>query len=132
MPTNRRHYRLTLADALSAHERALYTGGRAGILNLDLVESALARPYSGYYTAMAQKAAALTQSMATNHGFVDGNKRTTLILADTLIVRSGYELVAVEGDIENEIEELILSVAAHLPFEQIVQWFKDRLQKVRV
>jgi death on curing protein len=79
---------------------------------------------------MAQKAAALTQSMATNHGFVDGNKRTTLILTETLIVKSGYELVAVEGDIENEIEELLLSVAAHLPFEQIVQWFKDRLLKV--
>jgi death-on-curing protein len=128
LPTSR-HYRLTLADALSAHERALYTGGRDGILNLHLIESALARPYSGYYRSMAQKAAALAQSMATNHGFADGNKRTTLILTDTLITRSGYELVAVEGDIEAEVEEPLLSVAAHLPFGEIVQWFKDRLRK---
>jgi death-on-curing protein len=128
LPTSR-HYRLTLADALSAHERALYTGGRDGILNLHLIESALARPYSGYYRSMAQKAAALAQSMATNHGFADGNQRTTLILTDTLITRSGYELVAVEGDIEAEIEELLLSVAAHMPFEEIVRWFKDRLRK---
>jgi death-on-curing protein len=78
---------------------------------------------------MAQKAAALAQSMATNHGFADGNQRTTLILTDTLITRSGYELVAVEGDIEAEIEELLLSVAAHMPFEEIVRWFKDRLRK---
>jgi len=67
--------------------------------------------------------------MATNHGFADGNKRTTLILTDTLITKSGYELVAVEGDIEAEVEELLLSVAAHLPFGEIVQWFKDRLRK---
>jgi death-on-curing protein len=78
---------------------------------------------------MAQKAAALTQSMATNHGFADGNKRTTLILTDTLITMSGYELVAVHGDIEAEIEELLLSVAAHMSFGEIVRWFKDRLRK---
>jgi death-on-curing protein len=96
-----------------------------------LIESALARPYSGYYRSIARKAAALVESMATNHGFVDGNKRTTLILTDTLITRSGYELVSVEGDIETELEELILSVAAKLPFAPIAQWFKDRLRKAQ-
>jgi len=68
--------------------------------------------------------------MATNHGFVDGNKRTTLILTYTLIVRSGYDLVAAEedGNIETEFEELLLSVSDHLPFEEIVQWFRRRVK----
>ncbi len=78
---------------------------------------------------MHRKAAALVQSMVTNHGFVDGNKRTTLILTYTLIVRSGYDLVAAEedGDIETEFEDLLLSVSDRLPFEEIVQWFRGRL-----
>ena len=80
MPTGRRHYRLTLADALSAHERALRFGGRPGVVNLGSIESAIARPYSGYHRAIGRKAAALVESMVGNHGFADGNKRTTLIL----------------------------------------------------
>ena len=120
-----------MADALSAHERALLSGGRPGILNLNLIHSAIERPYSGYYRSMPRKAAALVQSMATNHGFVDGNKRTTLILTYTLIARSGYDLIAAEdcGDIEIEFEDLLLSVSDHLPFEEIVAWFSARLTK---
>jgi len=80
---------------------------------------------------MPRKAAALVQSMATNHGFVDGNKRTTLILTYTLIVRSGYDLVTAEedGDIEIEFEELLLAVSDHLAYEDIVQWFRARLYR---
>ena len=81
---------MKLADALSAHDRALRYGGLEGIPNLSLVESAIARPYSGYYPKLHQKAAALVQSMASNHGFADGNKRTTLILTHSLITNSNY------------------------------------------
>jgi len=31
-PIAKRHYRITLADALSAHDRALATGGMAGLI----------------------------------------------------------------------------------------------------
>ena len=65
-------------DALSAQERALTFGGLDGISNLSLVESAIARSYTGYYLPIWKKAAALVESMAGNHGFADGNKRTTL------------------------------------------------------
>jgi len=70
-------------------------GGLQGVPNPHLIESALARPYTGYYPRIWQKAAALVESMARNHGFADGNKRTTLILLHTLLQRSGYTLEAV-------------------------------------
>ena len=130
MPSGKRHYRLTLADALSAHARALQTGGRAGIPNLHLVESAIERPYSGYYRGIARKAAALVQSMAGNHGFADGNKRTTIILTHLLLSKSGYRLrpLQTDGPPDVAMEELVLAVVRHeLAFEQIVDWFKDRL-----
>ncbi|MBM3541298.1 MAG: type II toxin-antitoxin system death-on-curing family toxin, partial [Alphaproteobacteria bacterium] len=83
---------------MSAHRRALEFGGRAGVLDIGLVESAIGRPYSGFYRSLPAKAAALIQSMATNHGFADGNKRTTVILLDTLLTKSGYRLRPLRGD----------------------------------
>lgn len=44
--------------------------------NLHLIESALARAYTGYHRPISRKAAAVLQSMAGNHGFTDGNKLT--------------------------------------------------------
>jgi death-on-curing protein len=100
-----------------------------------MIESAIARPYTGYYRSIEKKAAALTESMARNHGFVDGNKRTTLILVHTLITKSGYELGVLGNDINPEIqnieiEELILGAAEGMPFENIAAWFAARLRRV--
>jgi death-on-curing protein len=53
-----------------AHDYALSRyGGLPGIRDLGLIESALARPYSGYYRPIEKKAAALVHSLTLNHGF---------------------------------------------------------------
>lgn len=77
----RRHYRVTLADAIAAQERALRSGGLSGLRDLHSLRSAIERPYSGYYRPIAGKAAALMQSVATNHAFIDGNKRTSMAIS---------------------------------------------------
>jgi len=121
------HYRLTLADALTAHDEALAFGGRAGISSLHLIESALARPYSGYHRPIARKAAAVLHSMVGNHGFVDGNKRTAWLLVEILVNRSGYKL---EIPDDERIDDLVVAVAdGQLDFDQIVRWFSLRLRK---
>lgn len=129
----KKHYRLTLADALSAHERALRTGGRDGVPNPGLVESAICRPYSGYYPHIWQKAAALAQSMSGNHGFTDGNKRTTLILLHTLIANSGYRLKPLNNeDIERALEDIIvLASSGATPIQLLLDWFQARIEKVK-
>ena len=128
----RRHYRLTLDDALNAHARALRFGGRPGVINLGSIESAIARPYSGYHRPIRCKAAALVQSMAGNHGFTDGNKRTTLILLNLLLERSGYRLTPSErhGSIQSEVEDMVLDVARkRLSFDDLVEWFGKRITR---
>lgn len=107
-------------------------GGLPGIPNEHLVRSAIERPYSGYYPRIEQKAAALVESLACNHGFADGNKRTTLILTYLLLNRSGYDLrpLASAQSINDEIEAMILAVAeGKMPLENIVGWFKERIGK---
>ena len=131
MPSGRNHYRLTLADALSAHDEALTFGGRAGLIDLSLVQSALGRPYSGYYRRIHQKAAALVDSMSENHGFMDGNKRTTLLLLHTFLTKSGYALVPVgDEQINYSIESMILDVVNRkMSFDDIVAWFQARVRR---
>lgn len=60
------------------HELALTFGGRVGVLNEHSIHSAIGRPCSGYHRSIAEKAAALTEALARNHGFVDGYKRTAV------------------------------------------------------
>lgn len=123
-----RHYRLTLEDALAAHEKALSFGGARGVIDLGLVESAIARPYSGYYRAMHRKAAALVQSMVGNHGFADGNKRTTVILLTLLLEQNGCRL-RTSGE-SGAVRDMILGVArSELSFDDLVRWFEKRVVK---
>ena len=118
---------MTLADAVLAHDQALTFGGRKGISSLHLIESALARPYSGYHRPMYRKAAALLHSMVGNHGFVDGNKRTAWLLVELLISRSGYFLDIPDDE---RVDDLVVSVAdGGTSFDDLVVWFKQRLVK---
>jgi death-on-curing protein len=130
LPKNR-HYRLTWADAEEAHDIAILFGGLPGIINEASILSALGRPYTGYYRSIARKAAALVESMARNHGFADGNKRTTLILTHLLISRSGYRWAgASEKALNREIEDFILTAArGELDFDDAVRWFNSRLRR---
>lgn len=98
-----------------------------------MVESAIQRPYSGYYRSIQRKAAALVHSVASNHGFADGNKRTTLLLLGVLLDRSGYQLVG-EGTEETgrAVEDLIVEVADGVhDFDSIHGWMKKHVLKKR-
>ena len=131
MPSGKEHYRLRLADALHAHDTALKYGGVRGIVKIGSVQSAIARPYSGYYRPISRKAAALVESVCRNHGFADGNKRTCVLLLDLLLERSDYHLVPVEDeDIDDALELLTRSVAdGQMSLEQIEEWAKARIKR---
>lgn len=123
------HYRVTLADAMTAHDKALSFGGRDGINSLHLIESALGRPYSGYHRSIAAKSAALLESMVGNHGFVDGNKRTAWLLVELLVSRSGYLLDIPEDEL---VDDFVVSVAAgQTDFGEMERWFVRHLRKSR-
>jgi len=93
-----------------------------------LIESALSRAYSGYHRSMSRKAAAVLHSMAGNHGFTDGNKRTAWLLVELLIDRSGYRLTIPDDE---PIDDLVVSVVSkEISFSELVLWFEARLEPV--
>lgn len=67
---------LTLDDVLWIHgEQLSLYGGAQGVRDEGLILSVLLRPQTGYYSDVIEEAAALWESLAMNHGFVDGNER---------------------------------------------------------
>lgn len=120
---------MSLRDVLDAHQRALETGGAPGILSADAIQSAIGRPYSGYHRLIWSKAAALTHSLVTNHGFIDGNKRTALLAVHLLVERSGWTFVR---GTEGQIDQMLVAVATgELTAAEIEDWYRARLRRVR-
>jgi death-on-curing protein len=78
---------LTLVEVLEIHQDQIVRyGGRDGIRDLGLLESALAMPQAGFsgkrfHSTLFEMAAAYAFHVAQNQAFVDGNKRTALASA---------------------------------------------------
>lgn len=67
-------------------------GGTHAVRDLGLLESAVARPQSGYYADILEEAAALFESLSQNHPFVDGNKRSAITVTGVFLLLNGYKL----------------------------------------
>jgi death-on-curing protein len=85
---------------IAMHEESLAEhGGPSGIRDIGLLESALARPkslfaYSDQAPSLQRMAAAYAFGVTANHPFVDGNKRTALIVSLTFLRLNGFHLIA--------------------------------------
>ena len=73
-------------------ERPAAPGGAPGVRDPGALEAALFRPQTGYYDDIVAEAAALLESLAINHPFVDGNKRIAFAAADVFLRINGWRL----------------------------------------
>ncbi|MEU0675675.1 Fic family protein [Streptomyces sp. NPDC006172] len=102
------HY-LTLPDLLNLAQRL----GADEVRDYGLLDSALARPQSSVfgqdaYPDVWQKAAALMESLARNHGLVDGNKRIAWYATWVFLHLNGHPLDP--GFDVDEAEAFVLDV----------------------
>lgn len=104
---------LSLDDVLGIHAYQVEQfGGDPGILNLGLLQSALAQPpqaFGGSYLHedLAAMAAAYVYHIVRNHPFADGNKRTGTHTGIAFLELNGHELDLPVDD----TEQLVLGVA---------------------
>lgn len=102
------HDYLTVADVLSMHTVLLRKyGGAGGVRDPGALEAALFRPQTGYYDDIIVEAAALLESLAINHPFVDGNKRIAFACADVFLRINGWCLKRPSMVIYNEMLQLL-------------------------
>ena len=117
---------LTVAEVLAMHADQIECyGGSLGIRDQGLLEAALFRPQTGYYADLIEEAAALWESLAQNHAFMDGNKRTAFAATYTFLAINGARLTA-------DAEETYAFVAAlyqagQFSFDQLVPWLRDHV-----
>ncbi len=83
---------------LAIHDEQLAEhGGAEGVRDMGLLQSALARPQNllAYGKLdFADLAAAYASGVARNHPFIDGNKRTAWVVAETFVELNGFEIAA--------------------------------------
>lgn len=121
------------ASALAMHDRQLAEhGGLSGVRDKGLLEFALAKPqnvffYSGEPVDMTRLAASYAYGIATNHPFLDGNKRTALVVARTFLILNGWNLVTTQ---EEKYKTILALAAGTLSEEALAQWFKDNSGKI--
>jgi len=87
--------------ALAVHSRLLtLEGGAFGIRDLGLLQSALARPQQlfayGHNPGIVDMAAAYAVGIVRDHPFIDGNKRTALVVASLFLELNGFRFTAAE------------------------------------
>ena len=125
---------LTVEQALFLHARLIVeTGGSHGVRDLGLLQSAITRPQASFegselYPDIYTKAAALLESLANNHPFLDGNKRTAITATALFMKYNGYRLTASN----DEVVTFMMAVAqGEMHFDAITDWFRKGSTIVR-
>jgi len=120
---------LTLADLLAIHSDLIERyGGSPGLRDAGLLEAALFRPQTGYYTDLIEEAAVLWESLAQNHAFVDGNKRIAFAATYTFLAINGVELRASADETYAFINGLYQ--ADSFRFEELAKWLRIHAARV--
>ena len=117
-------------DVLTAHARLMEeTGGRTGIRDEGLLESALAAAENRNSYADADLvacAATYAYHLTQAHAFLDGNKRIAAAVTETFLESNGSKLTMTD----NEIVRLFLDIAAGLlSRDEIDQLLRPKIAK---
>lgn len=115
---------LTLADVISMHKVLIARyGGAEGIRDIGVLDSAIHRPQTGYYSGIIEEASALFESLAMNHPFIDGNKRIAFAATDVFLKINGYRINRNSDDI---YEFMLSHLEKHsFNFENIRKWLNS-------
>ena len=119
----------TVAEAKEFHKRLFdQFGGAHGLLDEGRLEAAILRPQMGYYATLVEEAAALMESLANNHAFLDGNKRTSFAVADTFLRLNGSCLEVDPLEAYNFMTEAISK--GEFRFDLICDWISSHLESL--
>ena len=117
---------MDIADAIIAHDLELAAhGGSAGVRDEGLLDSALARAknlwaYADSAPSLPALAAAYAFGISSNRPFVDGNKRTALVVSFAFLEVNGLEVTASK---EEAYLTILALAAGQISAAQLTAWF---------
>lgn len=115
---------LTIIEVLAIHHDQIKRyGGADGVRDFGLLEAALYRPQTGYYEDLIEEAAALWESLAMNHPFVDGNKRVAVAAMVTFLAINGYVIKPDSREIYRFIIENL--EGRSFSYDRLAAWLRE-------
>jgi death on curing protein len=105
-------------------------GGLKGIRDQGALDSAINRPYQTFdgqdlYPEATDKAAAIFESIISNHPFIDGNKRTAYVLMRLMLLSNEIDIHVAQ---EEKFNFVIKAAEGKLNLDQIRAWISKYLK----
>jgi death-on-curing protein len=105
-------------------------GGATGIRDRGALESAINRPDQTFdgqelYPSPIDKAAAIFESIISNHPFIDGNKRTAYTLMRLVLMESKMDIDLGQNQ---KFDFIIKAAKGEFTYDQIRTWIKINLK----
>jgi death-on-curing protein len=117
---------LDVDEAIDMHaEQLAIFGGPEGVRDRGLLESAVLRPVNQRHygrTDMAALAAGYAFGLASNHAFVDGNKRIAFQAMMVFLRGNG---IAFAPDPAHATEMILSLAAGEVSEESLTRWIRD-------
>jgi death on curing protein len=112
-------------EVLVAHSRQLAEhGGSDGLRDENLLDSALAKPRNVFAyeeeVTLQRLAASYAFGIARNHAFIDGNKRTSLLVSEGFLRLNGLKVVS---PAEEKYFTFLHLADGSLTEEELTAWF---------
>jgi death-on-curing protein len=121
---------LTIAEVRAIHDAEVArTDEDDEVLNYSYLEAAVARPKTELiggdtYPSVEAKAAAYVESLACNHAFVEGNKRTAAVVMIVFLERNGLVFDAANDDLFEFVRDVSLGREGPHDFDSIERWIQ--------
>ena len=122
---------IELETVLAVHDIQIQEhGGATGVRDIGLIESALARPQNLMHYGspdVVELAAEYGFGITKNHGFVDGNKRTTDVVTRLFLRLHGADFTATPIERVITFEKL---GKGDFTAETFTRWMKNNCSKI--
>ena len=122
---------ISAEDVLLIHSRVIEgSGGLDGLRDRDGLEAAVSAPMQTFdgkelYPTDIEKIARLGFGLASNHAFVDGNKRIGAMMTQLLLKWNGYDLTLHSG----ELADMFIAIADGTAKEKdLLDWIHRHLR----
>lgn len=122
---------ITADDVIQIHSRVIQrSGGMDGLRDRASLEAAISAPMQSFggqdlYPTTVEKIARLGYGLASNHAFVDGNKRIGAMMTQLLLKWNGFQMSLRSG----ELADMFIAIADGSAKESdLLAWIQTHLE----
>lgn len=122
---------ITTDDVIQIHSRVIQrSGGMDGLRDRASLEAAVSAPMQSFggqdlYPTTVEKIARLGYGLASNHAFVDGNKRIGAMMTQLLLKWNGFQMSLRSG----ELADMFIAIADGSAKESdLLAWIQEHLE----